>query len=372
MNSYFVITPIDDAENRQMTPMKNKNEIPMATKDGYFATVANDQDNSLRLYNIKDSTVSPEISIQGFIQCVLFSSQDMVLVISHDTNTEQTLYYLYDFTSSDDFESIDIAEYDESKLSEIQIPEWTGDAETISLAQNILDKYNVRIIYGDLDIDSKTIGYTIKPVDDKTALTTMEWIEDCLNYFPEGMTQEIGRGSEVWIYLCTEITNTETGGTVNGFAFTLENHSTIFIDVKVSEDFFKESFMHECSHIIEYCIDFDLLNGGLNLMPESIASTAYANSYNANVDLTYTPYSQVNTEVWFYDSYSKTYPTEDRAVIFQKMYLSSVNGKKTDEFEAYENLEKKAIYYCHMLSQTFDSCKNADTLPWEEPFNYNP
>jgi hypothetical protein len=120
------------------------------------------------------------------------------------------------------------------------------------------------------------------------------------------------------------------------------------------------------SHLIDYSLSTSILNGWTGLLPESITDKAYFNTYSAAYDNDYTPYDDGDTKVWFYDNYSRTFPTEDRAVIFQNMYESYIDNKLTDEFDKYENLRKKARYYCVMLRDTFESCKNAETLPWEK------
>jgi hypothetical protein len=197
--------------------------------------------------------------------------------------------------------------------------------------------------------------FTSEPVDDKAAFAKMQRVEEVLRFFPEGMTQELGRGQETWIYLCKELAYADSRKSVDGFASTLGKHPIIFIDIECSDAFFKETLVHEISHVIDYCVDPSLLNGWLDLMPEDIANSAYTNSYNDVGQLDYTPYGDGKKAVWFYNSYSRTFSTEDRAVIFQKMYLSYIEGKMTDEFKKYDNLRKKASYYNEMLRKTFES-----------------
>lgn len=156
--------------------------------------------------------------------------------------------------------------------------------------------------------------------------------------------------------------------TVQGFTLLMGRYTIIYIDTEGSSEIFKEILVHEFSHVIDYSISKSLLNGWIELLPQNIAEKAYLNSYQADYSLDYTPYGKGSLDVWFYDGYSRTFPTEDRAVIFQKMYYSHTEGKMTDEFKNHENLRKKARYYCVMLRRTFESCKNAETLPWEELF----
>ena len=367
-DTYFTLTPFDNPNERKMTRLNSKNELPMAANSDFFVTgTYNDGDKALRIYNIKESTVSPALSVPGYVQKLLFCGNNMLLVMSFDSSSESISYYLYDLTVSSGYKNIDISKADDSAPNGESVSKLQGDSKTIALAQNILETYGVRVLYGSGDIDTNAYSYASGKADDKSIYAKMQDISKVLAYFPKGMTNEIGRGQEIWIYLCGKLQNTATGGYVDGFATQHGIYPLIIIDVNCSDNYFSEMLVHEMSHLIDYCVNAKWINGWTNLLPESIMSKAYLNSYNEKDSNAYTPYDSGATEVWFYNNYARTYPNEDRAVIFQKMYLSYVDGKMTDEFKTYENLLKKARYYCVMLRSNFESCRNADTLPWEKP-----
>lgn len=368
-NSYFSIVPLEDPENAKMTALHEERENPVAASENFFATTVSDGGaNTLRFYNIKDSTVSPAISIDGYIQKILFIGEDFALIVSSDIDFESISYYLYDLSETTSYNDIAISKADESVLMEEIIPEWKGDARLISLAEEMLEKYNVRVFFNYGDIDTEAFNYSSEKADEEVIYEKMQTLNEFLDYFPDGMMDEIGLGHGTWIYLCGALRDTETDRNISALATKQFKHPLIIADVTFSNEVFKETMVHEISHLIDSCIDFKWLNGWFNLLPEDISGKAYFNSYYNTTDNAYTPYNNGANEVWFYDNYSRTFPTEDRAQIFSKMYFSYTEGELTEEFKKHENLKEKARFYSVMLRDAFVSCKNAENLPWETLF----
>ena len=77
----------------------------------------------------------------------------------------------------------------------------------------------------------------------------------------------------------------------------------------------------------------------------------------------YTPYGSKKA-IWFADEYSRTFPTEDRARMFEYMFMPE--DGKISWYIDYKNLKYKARYYSLMLRACFESCKNAKKLVWEQ------
>ena len=191
----------------------------------------------------------------------------------------------------------------------------------------------------------------------------MKALDDVFEYFPKGFFKELGNNNEVWVYLTGSLRYSDTKNNISGFATQIGRIPFIAIDTGYTDVLFKEIMVHETSHLIDR-LATDWLDGWIELMPKKVGES-YHNSYDKNSN-EYTAYG--TGEVWFYDQYSRTFPTEDRAVIFQKMYVSAMNGELTNEFKKYENLQEKAAYYSDMMRDVFESCKNAEQLPWEKFF----
>ncbi len=366
-SDYFVITPLEN-NLHTMTPVHSEDENPLASGDNKFATISHDDMfDVIRIYDLSSSKVSPGIKVEGSVGKLLFCGNELLLIISADYESEKVMYYLYHLNETDGYENIVLTEADDEELNDESIPEWTGSTETIILAQALLDTYGIRVLYGENDIVLDF--FTSNGVSEEESVRTkIQALLGFLDYFPEGMLDEIGDGNEIWLYMCVKPTYTSTGGNVDGIAAQIGKHPLIIMDTQCSDTLFLETIVHEVSHLIDIKASSSFITGWNDLLPVSISGEAYSNSYTEDYDNAYTPYDNGSTEVWFYDQYSRTFPTEDRAVIFQKMYISHVEGKMTEIFAENENLRMKARYYCVMLRKTFASCANAEVLPWETFF----
>ena len=67
------------------------------------------------------------------------------------------------------------------------------------------------------------------------------------------------------------------------------------------------------------------------------------------------------------DGYSTTYPTEDRARIFEN--LATCAPDALPEYFGSEALRKKAAYLCACLKRSFRSLAEAEDVFWERSLN---
>ncbi|NCA68052.1 MAG: hypothetical protein EOM87_08320, partial [Clostridia bacterium] len=266
INSYFVLTPLDDTANRRMSPMRGEYETPVAACGNLFATVEYKNDDSIiRVYDIQERIVSPMLNVAGTLQKTLFCENGLLLIISADTISQTITYYLYDLTGSEGYDSINISEIDNSVLYKESVPKWKGDAETIALAQSILDTYGVRVLFGKDDFGTELFSFSFDPVDDDSVLPKMQALSQVLAYFPEGMTKDIGGGKEIWVYLCSNPHYTDTNDGVAGFATRQGYHFLILLDTVNSDSLFCSTLVHEMSHIIDYSVSVNLINSWIDL-----------------------------------------------------------------------------------------------------------
>ncbi len=70
-----------------------------------------------------------------------------------------------------------------------------------------------------------------------------------------------------------------------------------------------------------------------------------------------------NSEVWFIDSYAKTYPWEDRARVFEHLFTREI-----DYFYGNPRLQEKAVYLCSMLRALF----GYEEALWERGYDIPP
>ena len=367
--NYFSIQSLSRLTEQKMTKLNDVNEcewIYSCSDTGFLTVNQSEIRAEVRAYDIQASTVTEPFILDD---CAFYSAycDNGIYFFAVCKDYAKFDYYLFD-TNEAAKSDIDILPADFETLSGITYPELSGSAETIAIEQELLDDYGVRVIFKEEDLSPLNIGYEYSPVNEKTVAAKLQAIKDVLDYFPDGMIREIENGSELWLYMVTDLHSDNEDGSVSsygGCATSLGGIRMITMDADVHDEFFKTSLSHEISHLLDYIIDFRQINTGwVNLLPEDVRADGYLSSYQAGYDNKYTPYDDGRSEIWFYDNYSRTFPTEDRAVIFQILYDSYINGKL--DFNMNENLLRKARYYAVIIRQNFVSCKNSDTLPWEK------
>ena len=177
------------------------------------------------------------------------------------------------------------------------------------------------------------------------------------------------------LYLAGDIYSVTSDGVSSaiGFTYAQNKRRVIVQDIDYSIPELRYTVFHELMHIIDDKLEkaeaetgIPYLSGWLEFLPKHVN---YYNSYrdkkgNEITDASYTRFESDENLIYFYDPYSKTYPTEDRARVFE--YL--MHGYDGDDDALYgDHLLEKARYLCVVLRQCFD-CLNADdptVLPWE-------
>ena len=91
----------------------------------------------------------------------------------------------------------------------------------------------------------------------------------------------------------------------------------------------------------------------------------------AGLNNSYTIFSPVNGNAYFTDAYAKTFAFEDRARIFEKMFLASGEEPDKNALRAfsYQGIINKGKYLCELLRNNFLTVLNADEVYWEKAIN---
>ena len=107
--------------------------------------------------------------------------------------------------------------------------------------------------------------------------------------------------------------------------------------IDITEDNIPNLFCHELMHNIEFNIEMKnryVFNAWDNYNPLDFY---YDYSYNKPYTTKYTKLEENKNNAYFIDSYSKTYPVEDRARIFENVCTST-------DLKVYPNIYQKALY----------------------------
>lgn len=364
----FVLCSCDDLTNGYAIKKANDQETFITAGKNIFISSENyyTESNTFKYTDLankcKYSVEIPKLHILG--GCL--TDEGQAIMVAGDGEGKDWGLYLFDPTKAEKSEKIDV----ETVSLVPEVPEWKGSEETIRLAQELLDKYSVRAIWSNdksKDLFESVDTISMSKCSEEYVTATLKYLTEHLDYYPDGMLKEIGNQREIWLYLGKDL-SVDNGLTSDaaGVYIMSENHVKIGIDIDGMENGnVGVTLAHELSHAIDDRVDYKWISGWVDLLPEDIREKAYFNDYSDYTDLSYTAYSDNNSPIWFSDSYGRTYPTEDRACIFQGLYESYEAGAIDFRID-YDNLKLKARYYCVMLRDNFDSCKNAKNLPWEQ------
>ena len=243
-------------------------------------------------------------------------------------------------------------------------------------ADKLEEKYGVEIYLGE-ECSNILGGYTVAP------LTEYSRVEDALEMLDEEMSKYPENFFEQFDYSWIKGLDIYLAGTLKGIKEDVLNYAGGFKAIyneKIAlvldcNDLAVESiFHHELCHAIEEKI-VDASYSEENPMfhdDKWNAMNPYADMYTytyANYGFSkYQKYTYDRDEKgsYFVDSYAMTYPSEDRARLFESVMSEELFDI---DFERAPNLMKKINYFATCMRQVFDTTGWEDVL-WEEYLGY--
>ena len=242
-------------------------------------------------------------------------------------------------------------------------------------------------------------------------LDACEIMKGFLDQLPDGLMQEmiIGNGGRVELYFCGAITgDVDNGNLVSAGAYVAyeydfekeERSSRMVIDV-AAKAVLETNVAHEFFHLLEQRFD-DIEENVCNLDEQDVPrvylaqkkaqnkaavsvirfwaqqwenfspESSYLYDYDetscydedGNADYVYDGFNDPD-QVYFIDTYSRTYPTEDRARIFENLYTGGETGQMLECFQA-PALMKKSVYLCELLRSVYPSLDGEMRNTWEK------
>ncbi|MBQ7647223.1 MAG: hypothetical protein IJS94_08145, partial [Clostridia bacterium] len=136
-------------------------------------------------------------------------------------------------------------------------------------------------------------------------------------------------------------------------AIALQDEGSITIDL----------FSHEFIHLLEKKVYYELLNDWEKLSPDGSYFMSYENYYSRQGASDYTCYGNKG-KVYFIDSYSRTFPTEDRARVGEYLYSSYKEGKLVWQFKENKYIRRKAVKLCEILRETYPCLDSIPKGEW--------
>lgn len=245
------------------------------------------------------------------------------------------------------------------------------DDERRRLADRIYERYGIRVFYDELSLVDLVSDYTCEYVDDSyTIANALERLSDALARFPDGIFDEMLTDyyGALEIYLCGDFTPTGEEGISSAGAITNTRYGAFIMAFNVHYmDLMEKNLAHELMHVMEYRLSDYYSEQGIayrvqwdTLNPRGFD---YYNSYHDEngweiYDVTDTTWD-VSGTAWFVDPYSKSFATEDRARVFEFLFVGDAATFKSPHLRA------KADYLCELLRAAFPSVQKTDRAAWE-------
>ncbi|MBE6948414.1 MAG: hypothetical protein E7456_01040 [Ruminococcaceae bacterium] len=242
-------------------------------------------------------------------------------------------------------------------------------------------EYGINIFYGD-ETDGEFLNYNAELVYDEDKIEKgLKALEETLAMYPDGFFRNFsdsGYIRGVNFYLCGEFTATSDEGLSDAGAFTYTDSGFAIVVVDLNQkNELVANFCHEISHIIDERLisegyfdeavwnsynpaDFAYNDGYRDDEGEDFAEsgsdeyTAFSESYYHSGDA---------ESIYFIDTYSKTYATEDRARI---MEYAMVPDAYTAEYFESSHLQAKLKYYSEAIRSCWESSGWVGNTQWEQ------
>ena len=231
------------------------------------------------------------------------------------------------------------------------------DDPNADLKNQICQKYNVEILYGDdttwdLTGTNINISYLRDPTYIKYGL---QLIDEQLARYPQGFFGDLSR--KLRIFLITSLTQNYTG-------LATYNNPKYFELYLASNEYSVSTLHHELMHMVDFTFNdksnkTDDFNNWDSYNISSFSYTKndtndYNNVYKKNSDLQNT---------YFVTAYSKKNELEDRAELFSDLMTgTSANPYYTTDCP----LKRKLLYLTSEIKRLMPSVQNASSVEWEK------
>ena len=240
-------------------------------------------------------------------------------------------------------------------------PDYAGLADCQLYADEISSRYGIRVLIGEEATAIEPWDYDME-TEYRTSVirSELEQLDARLSNYPEGMLQTLAERFEgLNICIVRSLTGTAESGSLDvatGIQFWEEFGSYIALAVGMDTE---HALYHELCHLLESVIlaESNALDSWEQLNPTGFQyDYSYITSEQKNADT----YLQNETR-YFMDTYSMTYPKEDRARIMEYA-MTEGNGYL---FQS-KTMQRKLTLLCEGIREAFGLKKSPETFLWEQ------
>lgn len=251
--------------------------------------------------------------------------------------------------------------------------------------QDIEQKHGVSMITREeAGVKNDLSGYTLwDNIGILDELDASEVLLEFMDGLPAGMIGEMQSGKENPVEICfcgtisgdTSSGNLDYAGAYVTFGiYEIDGQPVSFtrmvFDVSL-KDALQTNFAHEWFHLLEdriwETVQEDWESRWTAMSPEDAYFYEYNEYLAFDEDRGIDVYvSEPDMEdVYFIDGYSRTFPKEDRARIFENLYMAGSGTELPACFES-SHIRKKAVYLCELIRSCYPSSDTAGKNVWEQ------
>lgn len=337
-------------ENEKKYYLNSKNETSniKVNNDGTKLITFNEDSKELKIYDLENNKIINKIKLnlssEEFIS--LFILNDLAYAVV----TNGISYDLY------------VWNYKENTLNESMISHSDSKSkiDSYELVTKIKNEFNVNMYIYEKGVRFFNDFYALPSYDDELTYDSLSKTYKMLSNFNKEFYDKfyINDNNGIEIYLTDKVAPSDLNIQIkNPSAYSLVMNNTYIIALNINENSYEKTLCHELMHTIENNMH-DLYNNKIlknepfNKWNEyNPKDFKYNNSYIEESNDRYTISSE--KDVYFIDSYSHTYPSEDRARIFEQFC------KDESIIEKYSKIKKKAEYLKNEIVNAYPSIKDS-------------
>ena len=315
---------------------------------------------TLRLYSFASRMLRSEVELHGIDTlgngCFTENGRLYLTARDEDSGLWWILRWNYDAFPPESTDSCLVPYYTR------QYPDQSGMQQCRETADRLENKFGISILLFDEAAQAAPWDYhfTAAYRVDETQWQ-LQGLEEALDTFPQGFLSKLTRGwDDLTLCLVSAIEGTAGTGsldTAEGLQFQSGSHFYLAL-APSSPESLRYTLFHECSHLIDTqvltrCSVYDNWN---DLNPQDFA---YAMDYQVDLKA-YGSFLEGDDRA-FIDSYSMTYPAEDRARIFE----CAANPGNELLFTS-PILRAKLLRICTGIRQSFNLTQEDGPYVWEQ------
>lgn len=352
-------------------------EHMLAYEDGLLLTATFSSRASLKLMDLRSGTLVGELEPEGlgdtlYAETALLSREGYVLIVLSNYEQGQFALYRWDYGKT--------PLISKTGIRQVSLGDIRGEHD--ELAKRVRERHGIGVFIREEGAAFVNETYQGTPLRYELHLgAALREVDAFLEKLPPGMLNDllVAPYERFSIYLCGPIKPKNASGisVASGFASGFQDNRYIALNALDTGLF--SNLAHEMMHVMEDRLWQDVLPGEdppisrwSLLSPADAPDRGFAYTYHNQdgsdwYDDRYT-LGWLDSEnaqadgIWFIDAYSRTYPLEDRARVFEHLFTSA-DGE--EQLFIQPNLLLKAQSLSALIRHAFPSVQRVPKAHWE-------